>query len=67
MSKLQEAYANELTAQRVKQMRDETGHGMLTCKEIIQREIRLKVVADAETVEDLKEVLFDMLLKNPRL
>lgn len=67
MSKLQDAYANELTAERVKKMRDEIGEGMVTCKEIIQREIRLRLCAEAETVEDLKEILFDMLLKNRTL
>jgi hypothetical protein len=51
------ALTDGITAAAVKEMRERTGAGMMECRAILVRDNALAAIRDAESVEDLKEVL----------
>lgn len=53
-----------ISAQDVKDMRERTGFGMMTCKSILVRERLHEVVREATTVEELRDLLHILVEHN---
>lgn len=46
-----------ITAEEVKALRNETGDGMMRCKEILQRKALIEAIYNLECSEELREIL----------